>query len=150
MEVTKLDEGQEWVDVMGSGIRTKHIFRGEIGPAEMGTVVSCNLTGYFGDDTEHTEPFETLRDQVFVIGEMDSIPSIELTLRYLWFICFMHYHPAYTTKTDNHQKHQAFACWRYLLAEIILQIRVWCGRSTRTTARIFLNCSNFRQRRICW
>ena len=88
MEVTTLDEGEEWVDIMGSGIRTKHVFKGEVGPAEMGTVVSCNLTGYFGDDTEHKEPFETLRDQVFVIGEMDSIPSIELTLRCSCFIYF--------------------------------------------------------------
>ena len=92
MEVTTLDEGEEWVDVMGSGIRTKHVFKGEVGPAEMGIVVSCNLTGYFGDDADHKEPFETLRDQVFVIGEMDSIPSIELTLRYSCFVCIIHFY----------------------------------------------------------
>ena len=72
----------EWVDVMGKGIQTKYVVKNDGDPADMGTVVSCNMTGYFGDDVGHKNPFETLTDQVFVIGEMDTIPSIELTLRW--------------------------------------------------------------------
>lgn len=76
------DLAAEWVDVMGKGIQTKYVVKNEGSPADMGTIVSCNLTGYFGDDADHQNAFETLNDQVFVIGEMDAIPSIELTLRY--------------------------------------------------------------------
>lgn len=76
------DVATEWVDVMGKGIQTKYVVKNEGGPADMGTIVSCNLTGYFVDDVDHKNAFETLHNQVFVIGEMDAIPSIELTLRY--------------------------------------------------------------------
>ena len=82
MEATVGTEDNEWVSVMGEGIQIKKIVAGSGDIAEMNTIVSCNLTGYFGDDTDHEYPFENLQDQVFIIGEMDTIPSIELTLRY--------------------------------------------------------------------
>ena len=79
--MTNVNE-MKWVDVMGSNIQTKHIKHGVGETAEMGTIVSCNLTGYFGDDIDHLRPFENVRNQVFEIGEMDTLPSIELSLRY--------------------------------------------------------------------
>ena len=82
MESTVKSEDDGWVNIMGDGIQIKKIVLGSGDAAEMNTIVSCNLTGYFGDDKDHVSPFETLQDQVFVIGEMDTIPSIELTLRY--------------------------------------------------------------------
>jgi hypothetical protein len=75
------DVETDWVDVMGKGIQTKHVVKNDGNPADMGTIVSCNLTGYFGNDVDHKNAFEALTDQVFVIGEMDTIPAIELTLR---------------------------------------------------------------------
>ena len=88
MEVTPNLSDLEWVNVMGTNIQTKYIKRGEGETAEMGTVVSCNLTGYFDDDVDHKKPFETLHNQVFVIGEMDTLPSIELSLRCgIIFLC---------------------------------------------------------------
>ena len=82
MEATVGTEDNEWVSVMGEGIQIKKIVAGSGDIAEMNTIVSCNLLGYFGDDKDHECPFENLQDQVFIIGEMDTIPSIELTLRY--------------------------------------------------------------------
>mmetsp|Transcript_26876 Transcript_26876/g.25739 ORF Transcript_26876/g.25739 Transcript_26876/m.25739 type:complete len:365 (+) Transcript_26876:21-1115(+) len=72
----------EWVELMGPAMMWKHLTHGEGEAAEMGTIVSCNITGYFGDDEEHNKPFEEQKNQVFVIGEMDSIPAIELSLRH--------------------------------------------------------------------
>ena len=82
MEASIENHDDGWVSVMGEGIQIKKIVAGSGDIAEMNTIVSCNLTGYFGDDTDHEYPFESLQDQVFIIGEMDTIPSIELTLRY--------------------------------------------------------------------
>ena len=82
MDEAIVEMNSEWVDVMGTNIQTKNIKRGLGETADMNTVVSCNLTGYFNDDKNHEHPFETLKDQVFVIGEMDTLPAIELTLRY--------------------------------------------------------------------
>ena len=80
MEASDDDDG--WVDVMGKGIRVKSIVKCAGDPADMQTVVTCNLKGYFIDDVDHLKAFEDLSNQVFVIGEMDALPSIELTLRY--------------------------------------------------------------------
>ena len=81
MEASIENHDDGWVNVMGEGIRTKKVVVGSGEIAQMNTIVSCHLTGYFGDDKDHEHPFETLQDQVFVIGEMDTLPAIELTLR---------------------------------------------------------------------
>ena len=48
-------EEEGWVSVMGDGIKIKIINRGEGDTADMNTVVSCNLTGYYGDDRAHAK-----------------------------------------------------------------------------------------------
>lgn len=83
MEVPEAShDDDDWVDVMGKGIRVKSVVKCAGDPADMQTVVTCNLKSYFIDDVDHLNAFENLPNQVFVIGEMDALPSIELTLRY--------------------------------------------------------------------
>ena len=67
-----------WEDLMGDGIRKCKIRDGAGESASMGTIVKCNLTGYI---LNSETPFETLRDQTFKIGETDTIPALELSLR---------------------------------------------------------------------
>jgi FKBP-type peptidyl-prolyl cis-trans isomerase len=61
------DNDQQWVELMGEGIQIIHLTNGAGETAEMGTIVSCNLTGYFGDDIDREHPFESLRDQVLMM-----------------------------------------------------------------------------------
>ena len=51
LPITEEEEG--WVSVMGDGIKIKSIKRGEGDAADMNTIVSCNLTGYYSDDRDH-------------------------------------------------------------------------------------------------
>ena len=57
--------------------------------APVSTVVKCNLKGFIKERHEcvtkpqfNMIPFESLTDQCFQIGESDTIPAIELTLRH--------------------------------------------------------------------
>lgn len=83
LEKTDTNESKDgqWNELLGLGIQTKHIKEGDGAVAEMNTVVCCNMTGYFKDDIDCAYPFECLKNQTFIIGEMDTIPAIELSLR---------------------------------------------------------------------
>ena len=68
---------------MGKDLVMKRIRSGSGAVAEMGTVVLCNLTGYFVvDNLTQIIPFEDYKDQRFKIGESDAVPGIEMALRF--------------------------------------------------------------------
>eukprot|EP01032_Pedospumella_encystans_P009469 gene9469-11139_t len=49
----------------------------------MGTVVMCNLRGFFVENGDvSAEPFEEWTNQSFKIGESDAIPGVEMALRF--------------------------------------------------------------------
>ena len=73
-------------EIMGKDVMIQRIRSGEGELAEYGTVVKCNLTGYLysleSKERLSSEPFETLKDQSFQIGEGDTFPGLELALRH--------------------------------------------------------------------
>jgi hypothetical protein len=79
----------EWTELMGKDIRFQRC-RESPDPdavmAEVGTIVKCNLVGYFYSiELEKRlieEPFEVLNDVYIQIGEGDVIPGLELPLRH--------------------------------------------------------------------
>lgn len=54
--------------------------------ADVGTIVKCNIRGYFysilKEKRMNSDPFESLENQLFQIGEGDTIPGLELPLRH--------------------------------------------------------------------
>lgn len=104
---TKQAKESEWLEIMNRDIMMKKTSSQadnyedeEEGTASMGTVVTCNLKGYFLkrtnlDSTEpassvandivrsNDDPFEILTNQKFKIGEGDCVPGLELALRHL-------------------------------------------------------------------
>jgi tetratricopeptide (TPR) repeat protein len=68
---------------MGKDLILKRIKNGSGNTAEMGTVVRCNLRGYFVDGSGvKVEPFETLLSQQYKVGEGDAVPGIEMAVRF--------------------------------------------------------------------
>ncbi len=79
----------DWVELMGKDIRILRL-REPNNPngiiADVGTIVQCNIRGYYysvlKDQRLNSEPFETLQNQFYQIGEGDCIPGLELPLRH--------------------------------------------------------------------
>lgn len=71
---------------MGKDLITQRLREGQGDMAEMGTIVVCNLRGYYFSLLENRrlsdEPFEEVRVQTFQIGEGDAVPGLELALRH--------------------------------------------------------------------
>lgn len=77
------DDGTSWEEVMGKDLVTKVLRKGSGGQAEMGTVVMCNLKGFFVENGDvSAESFEEWTNQSFKIGESDAIPGVEMALRF--------------------------------------------------------------------
>uniref|UniRef100_A0A7S3GTR9 peptidylprolyl isomerase n=1 Tax=Spumella elongata TaxID=89044 RepID=A0A7S3GTR9_9STRA len=77
------DDGTSWEEVMGKDLVTKVLRKGSGGQAEMGTVVMCNLKGFFVENEDvSAESFEEWTNQSFKIGESDAIPGVEMALRF--------------------------------------------------------------------
>lgn len=73
----------EWEEIMGKDLMLKRIRSCDGKTAEMGTVVQCNLRGFFIiDDICQSEPFEEWNSQRFKVGENDAIPGIEMAVRF--------------------------------------------------------------------
>lgn len=73
-------------ELMGKDVVIQRKSPGEGELAEYGTIVKCNLTGYFYSNVTrqrvNEEPFEVAKDQSFQIGEGDTVPGLELALRH--------------------------------------------------------------------
>jgi hypothetical protein len=73
-------------EIMGKDIMIKRVKPGEGELAEFGTIVRCNLKGYFYSiekaERLYQDPFEVLHDQSFQVGEGDGVPGLELALRH--------------------------------------------------------------------
>jgi tetratricopeptide (TPR) repeat protein len=73
-------------EIMGKDVMIKRRVPGDGDLAEYGTIVKCNLKGYFFSCTSNErlseKPFEIVKDQEFQIGEGDAIPALELGLRH--------------------------------------------------------------------
>eukprot|EP00601_Ochromonadales_sp_CCMP2298_P009559 CAMPEP_0173252368 /NCGR_PEP_ID=MMETSP1142-20121109/20689_1 /TAXON_ID=483371 /ORGANISM="non described non described, Strain CCMP2298" /LENGTH=198 /DNA_ID=CAMNT_0014185405 /DNA_START=145 /DNA_END=738 /DNA_ORIENTATION=+ len=81
----------EWEELMGRDIMIRRVSAGEGGMADMGTVVVCDLEGYFlekeaqgaeGSWVAAVAPFEALERQRYKVGESDAVPGLELALRH--------------------------------------------------------------------
>jgi tetratricopeptide (TPR) repeat protein len=83
MENSVADNGEEWEEIMGKDLIFRRLRNGEGNTAEMGTVVRCDLRGYFVvDGTPAEKPFEEWKAQSFKVGENDAIPGIEMAVRF--------------------------------------------------------------------
>jgi hypothetical protein len=72
-----------WEEIMGKDLMIHRIVNGSGELAEMGTVVTCNFTGFMVNGGEvEKEPFEHWENQKFKVGESDAIPGIEMGLRF--------------------------------------------------------------------
>jgi hypothetical protein len=73
-------------EIMGRDIMIKRVKPGDGELAEFGTIVRCNLKGYFysveKEERLSQDPFEVLHDQSFQVGEGDAVPALELALRH--------------------------------------------------------------------
>ncbi len=77
------DGDSSWEEVMGKDLITKVLRKGSGGQAEMGTVVTCNLRGFFVENGNVlAESFEEWANQSFKIGESDAVPGVEMALRF--------------------------------------------------------------------
>lgn len=75
--------GTDWEEIMGRDLMLKRVRHGAGEVAAMGTVVKCNLRGFFVQDNVcDTEPFEIWRSQQFKVGESDAVPGIEMAVRF--------------------------------------------------------------------
>lgn len=79
----------EWIELMGKDIRihrVRSVDSASSSMAEVGTIVKCNLRGYYYSIAKekrlNPEPFETMENQYYQIGEGDAIPGLELPLRH--------------------------------------------------------------------
>lgn len=83
MEPTINSVEEVWEELMSKDIMILRIQDGSGETADIGTIVTCNITGYFSSNSiSSDEPFEVLTRQSFKIGEGDAIPAIELPLRH--------------------------------------------------------------------
>jgi hypothetical protein len=99
-------------EIMGKDVVIKRVKSGTGEIAEYGTVVKCNLRGYFYsmENKERTSspPFEVLQNQTYQVGEGDTIPGLELALRHsrqgeqLTLFCVSRF--AYGTTGRNYHK----------------------------------------------
>lgn len=75
--------GTDWEEIMGKDLMLKRVRHGKGEVAAMGTVVKCNLRGFFvSNNTCDTEPFEVWKSQQFKVGESDAVPGIEMAVRF--------------------------------------------------------------------
>jgi tetratricopeptide (TPR) repeat protein len=83
MEDRVVDNDGAWEEIMGKDLVLKKLRNGEGNTAEMGTVVRCDLRGYFVvDGTPAEKPFEEWSAQSFKVGENDAVPGIEMAVRF--------------------------------------------------------------------
>jgi len=83
--MTTLSESKTtgWEEIMGKDLAIKRLKTGTSELAEMGTVVTCNMLGFFVEDEEPAAlPFEGWKNQKFKIGESDAVPGVEMALRF--------------------------------------------------------------------
>jgi tetratricopeptide (TPR) repeat protein len=77
---------EEAEEIMGKDLLLLRLRNGEGDMAEFGTIVICNLKGYFFSFSEQRRtsenPFEELKNQAYQIGEGDAVPGLELGLRH--------------------------------------------------------------------
>jgi hypothetical protein len=68
-----------WDELMGKDIQVRYLVRGVGDTAAFGAIVTCDYKTYMNDEKE---PFETLTNQRFKVGEGDAFPGLELPLRH--------------------------------------------------------------------